>query len=95
MPPLHPVSCLGLVLEYDHLIASALLNNIGDDFSAFDNGLAQGDLFPVRDKVDLIQLNSTALSSKFIYINHLPRGDLVLFAPGFNYGVNGCPPAII
>ena len=95
MPLLHPVPYLGLVFKYSHLIAPALLNNIGDDFGALYHGFAQGDLIPVRDKVDFIQLDRTAINGESVYIDRLPWRDFVLLAPGFNNGVNDNPPTII
>jgi hypothetical protein len=85
----------GFVMEDSYFIPQAMPLSDGNDFRPLDARFAAGQLLTIADSQHLAQLDfitrSYAQSGNFKF---LAGTDRVLFAPGFNYGVNRTPPNI-
>ena len=94
MSLLPAVPNLRFILKHDHFVLLALPNHISDNLGSSYSWLAQSDLIPVNDEVNILQFNDFPFGRKLLHLDNLTRGNLVLLASSFNYCVNCRPPII-
>ncbi len=89
MPDLTAVPHLRLIPKNDDLLTLPLPEGICYHLCPFDNRRTYGYLLPIGDKQHPLQLDGVALPNrKTLYLNGLPRGDLILLSPRFDNSVN-------
>ena len=89
MPDPTAVAHLGFIFHTEDFFVEAVALAGAGDPGAFDNRLAQDEVFPIVDGKNAFYIDSAAFGNlERLNLEAFARADLILFTTGFNYRVN-------
>ncbi len=89
MPDPAAVAHLGFILHTEDFFVEAVALAGARDLGAFDDGLAQDEVFPIVDGKNTVDVDSAALGNfERLNLQAFAWADLILFTTGFDYRVN-------
>lgn len=80
-------------MKDNDLVATYLIDRLGQDLRPLHMGVPHNNLLIAGDKKDLVQLDVAAwLNRQTLNLDNLSRGNPVLLSSGLDYCVNRLPP---